>query len=90
MPKKIPMRMCVVCRTMLEKAELLRLVRTEDGVVIDTTGKLAGRGAYICKNPECIAKCAKKRILDRAFNEKLPDGIYEKLLSDYAGLTKNN
>lgn len=90
MPKKIPMRMCVVCRNMFAKGELLRLVRTDSGVVIDTTGKLAGRGTYICKNPECIEKCAKRKTLDKVFSEKIPDDIYEKLLSDYARLTKNN
>ena len=51
MPKKIPSRMCVVCRNMFEKPDLIRVVKGADGVSIDLTGKKAGRGAYVCKNP---------------------------------------
>ena len=80
--------MCVVCRNMLDKNELFRLVRTEGGVVIDNTGKMQGRGAYVCKNAACIEKCVKKKLFDRAFGEKLPDGVYEKLAEEYER-TKN-
>lgn len=89
MPKQVPLRMCVVCRTMLPKNELLRFVRTADGVIIDTAGKTAGRGAYVCKNPVCIAKCIKKRALDKVFSERLDDKVYEQLQTDYDKLAKN-
>lgn len=89
MPKQAPLRMCVVCRTMLPKNELFRFVRTAEGIDIDTTGKTAGRGAYVCKKPECIAKSIKKRAFDKVFSERLNDGIYEQLQADYDKLTKN-
>ena len=67
MAKKIPMRMCVGCRSMKEKRELVRIVRTEDGrAVLDLTGKLNGRGAYVCPDEQCLARAVKSRALDRA------------------------
>ena len=60
-PKRIPERMCVVCRQMKPKTELLRIVNTLDGVVVDGTGKLNGRGVYICKCTECVAKALKAK-----------------------------
>ncbi len=58
---KIPERMCVVCRQMKPKTELVRIVNTERGVVVDTVGKVNGRGVYICKHGECIAKALKNK-----------------------------
>ena len=56
-PKKIPMRMCVGCREMKEKRELIRIVRTPEGeTALDPTGKKPGRGAYVCRNPECLRR----------------------------------
>ena len=86
MPKKIPSRMCVVCRNMFEKPDLIRVVKGADGVSIDLTGKKAGRGAYVCKNPECV----KKRVFDRVFQEKLSDEVYESLKEEYAKLGQNS
>ncbi len=51
--KHQPIRTCVVCHAERPKRELIRIVRTKDGVRIDPTGKLAGRGAYICPKPDC-------------------------------------
>lgn len=90
MPKKIPSRMCVVCRNMFEKPNLIRVVKGADGVSIDLTGKKAGRGAYVCKNPECFEKCVKKRVFDRVFQEKLSDEVYESLKEEYAKLGQNS
>ncbi|MCH5153449.1 MAG: YlxR family protein [Clostridiales bacterium] len=59
--KKIPERMCVVCRQMKPKAELIRIVNSEDGVTVDKTGKLGGRGVYLCKCKECITKALKNK-----------------------------
>ena len=59
--KKKPQRSCVSCRTVRDKNELLRVVVTPDGeVAYDPTGKLAGRGAYLCRNEECITAELKK------------------------------
>lgn len=58
-PKKVPERMCVVCRQMKPKNELIRIVNTDNGVVIDATGKLNGRGVYLCKCKECVTKALK-------------------------------
>lgn len=53
--KKIPMRTCVMCKTKMDKRELLRIVRIADnGIEFDPTGKKNGRGAYLCTKPECI------------------------------------
>jgi len=79
--KKIPMRMCVGCREMKEKKSLLRVVRTQTGdVVIDRSGKTAGRGAYICPSVECLQRAQKQQQLDRALETKISSDIYSSLL----------
>jgi len=66
--KKVPMRMCVVCRTMKPKKELIRVVKdSSDQIVLDPTGRLAGRGAYVCKS-SCVEQLAKKKSFQRALN----------------------
>ena len=78
--KKVPMRMCVGCRAMHPKAELIRAVKTAEGeVVLDATGKKNGRGAYICRNAECFEKARKARALDRAFEMKISEEVYDSL-----------
>ena len=73
-PKKIPMRMCVGCREMKPKKELLRAVRSPEGQVsLDTTGKKPGRGAYCCYNAECLRRALKQGQLDRQLEVKLTD-----------------
>ena len=68
MPKKIPQRMCVGCREMKEKRQLIRVVRTPEGELkIDKTGKHPGRGAYLCPQTACLAKALKSKGLERAF-----------------------
>lgn len=59
--KRIPERMCVACRQMKPKTELIRIVNTTDGVVVDGTGKLNGRGVYLCKCKECLTKALKSK-----------------------------
>jgi len=79
-PKKIPMRMCVGCREMKPKKELLRAVRSPDGQVsLDTTGKKPGRGAYCCYNAECLRKALKQGQLDRQLEVKLTDEVNAQL-----------
>ena len=80
MPKKIPMRQCVGCREMKPKKELIRVVRSPEGVVsLDFKGKLPGRGAYVCPDPACLAKARKSKALERAFSAPLPSEVWEAL-----------
>lgn len=80
MPKKIPMRMCVGCREMKPKKELLRVVRTpEDEILIDFTGKKSGRGAYVCPEENCLQKAVKQRQLDRALERTISNEVIQNL-----------
>ena len=80
MPKFIPQRMCVACREMKDKAELVRIVKNADGdISIDQTFKKNGRGAYICKAQTCLEKCKKTRALNRAFKCEISQEIYEEI-----------
>ena len=82
MPKKIPMRQCVGCREMKEKKSLIRVVKSPEGQVsLDFKGKLPGRGAYVCPNPECLKRARKSRALERAFSAQLPPEVWEGLES---------
>lgn len=75
--KKVPLRMCVGCREMKEKRELIRIVRTlEHSGEVDLTGKKPGRGAYICNDPACLKKAKKSKSLDRALNVSLEEDVY--------------
>lgn len=78
--KKIPLRMCIGCREMKPKKELVRVVKTSDSEIkLDTTGKLNGRGAYICKNKECFKKAYKTNGFARAFDMSVPQEIYDRV-----------
>ena len=80
-PRKIPMRLCVGCREMKPKMELIRVVRSPEGEVsLDPTGKKAGRGAYCCYQAECLRRALKQRQLDRALETKLTEVANEALL----------
>ena len=81
MEKKKPQRMCVVCRQMKVKDTLLRAVRNKDGgFCVDPSGKLPGRGAYVCKDGDCISRLEKVRGLERAFKGSVPGEIKEEIL----------
>ena len=78
--KKIPMRSCCVTREKLPKQELIRVVRTPEGsVIIDTTGKANGRGAYLKKDLSVFEKAKKTGILNRSLEVEVPDLVYEEL-----------
>ena len=80
MPKKIPMRQCVGCREMKEKRSLIRVVKSPEGEVsLDFKGRLPGRGAYVCPNPECLKRARKSRALGRAFSSLILDEVWESL-----------
>lgn len=85
-PKKTPMRQCAGCGQMKPKKELVRLVRApqkEEGqppeVTLDPTGKKPGRGAYLCRDAQCLKQARKSRRLERAFACKLPEEVYARL-----------
>jgi predicted RNA-binding protein YlxR (DUF448 family) len=80
--KKIPMRMCVACREMRAKKDLMRVVRTETGLVLDRSGKLNGRGAYLCRDAACLSKAIKTRALERALEAPLNDELKAALESE--------
>ena len=78
--RKVPMRMCVGCREMTPKKELLRIVRSPEGVIaFDQVGKAPGRGAYVCKKAECLKKARKIRALERQLDCKIEDSVFEQL-----------
>lgn len=78
--KKIVQRTCVGCMEEKEKKSLIRIVKQNDGkIFIDKTGKANGRGAYICNNIECLEKAIKSKRLERAFEQKIDNEIYESL-----------
>ena len=85
--KHIPLRSCIVCRRQKDKSDLLRIVRQPDGaVVIDATGKAAGRGAYVCKSGDCMQTAVKKRALNRAYKQPLSDEVYKELEKAYESI----
>lgn len=78
--KKVPERMCVACREMKPKLELIRIVKNKEGeIAADLTGKSNGRGAYICRNIQCLEKAQKHKGLERALETKISAEIYEAL-----------
>ncbi|MDR0490255.1 MAG: YlxR family protein [Oscillospiraceae bacterium] len=80
MTKKIPMRQCLGCREMKPKRELIRVVRSPEGVVsLDFRGKMPGRGAYVCHSAECLKRATKSKALSRAFGVEIPPEIVEGL-----------
>ncbi len=83
--KAKPQRTCIACRQMQDKQQLNRVVRTPEGeIVLDDTGRRNGRGAYLCKNPECLKKAFKSRALERALKQPLSEEIKNELLQKYA------
>jgi len=80
MTKKMPQRMCLGCREMKPKNELTRAVKTPEGeVLLDFSGKMPGRGAYICHDAGCLKKVTKSNAIARAFKTQISQDIYEDL-----------
>ena len=78
--RKIPLRTCVVTREKLPKMELLRIVRTPDGgVVVDESGKMNGRGAYIKRDVQVLEQARKKKVLERHLECSIDDSVYEEI-----------
>ena len=80
--KKVPMRTCVVCRTSKPKKELLRIVKYEDKIFVDKTGKANGRGAYVCASETCLEKCIKTKALNRTFKCEIDNSVFESIKKD--------
>lgn len=88
--KKVPMRMCVGCREMKPKKELLRVVRSPEGSLsVDATGRKPGRGAYVCRSAECLKKAIRQKQLERAFECALQDEVKEALMRELQALEEN-
>ena len=84
--KKIPERMCCGCSTMKPKKELIRIVRTaENEVKLDFTGRLNGRGAYICPDKECLAKARKSGRIARSFGQEISDELFKEFEDELQG-----
>ena len=78
--KKVPLRKCTGCGEMKPKKELVRVVKTPEGEIsLDPTGKMNGRGAYLCKDPQCLRKAQKSKRIEQALSCTVPDEIYNKL-----------
>lgn len=78
--KKMPQRTCMGCNTKKDKKDLIRIVRSKEGEIsIDRTGRANGRGAYICDNIDCLEKAIKTKRIEKVFETKIEDEIYNKL-----------
>jgi hypothetical protein len=85
--KKIPQRRCLGCNQTKPKNELVRIVRDPDGnIAIDLTGKKSGRGAYVCRNPDCLKKLRKSGRLEKELSVSPPDEIWDELEKEMSGL----
>lgn len=86
--KKQPTRTCIACRAQNDKKNLLRIVKNDNEIKLDISGKLNGRGAYICNSLECVEKCIKTKALNRTFQTNVSPEVYSKLKEDF--LAGNN
>ena len=78
--KKVPLRQCIGCGEMKNKREMIRILKTPEGeFMLDPTGRKNGRGAYICRDAQCLEKAKKSKALDRSFRMSIPAEVYESL-----------
>ena len=77
--KKIPLRQCVGCGEMKAKKELIRVIKNDEGVFLDASGRKNGSGAYICADTDCLEKARKSKGLERSLKVAIPDEVYENL-----------
>lgn len=85
MEKKVPIRTCIACKTAKPKKELIRVVKFNDEIKLDLTGKMNGRGAYVCNDVNCIKKLKKQKLLNRTFSCQVEDCVYDKIMEDFLG-----
>lgn len=87
--KKVPLRKCTGCQEMKSKKEMMRILRTSEGdIVLDTTGKMNGRGAYVCCSMECFEKAVKNKGLERSLKMKVPEETYGTLKKEIESIEK--
>ena len=86
MQKKIPQRQCMGCRERKDKRAMLRVGRGTDGSgSLDFSGKLNGRGAYVCPDPECLKKAQRSRALERCLETPIPQEVYDRMVKEMEG-----
>ena len=79
-PKKLPIRKCTGCGERFPKNTLVRVLRTPEGeIVLDLVGKKSGRGAYICKNIQCLKKARKAKRLETSLECPIPEEVYNRM-----------
>lgn len=84
MNKKIPMRQCVGCGELKGKKEMMRVLKTPEGdIVLDMTGRKNGRGAYLCRNLDCLKSARKNKGLERSLKTSIPDEVYDSLEKEF-------
>lgn len=84
--KKIPLRTCIACRQGKPKKEMLRIVKNAAGEIrLDFSGKLPGRGAYICNDAACFEKLNKNKLLHKAFSCDVPQSVYVQIGEEFLG-----
>ena len=82
-PRKIPLRRCVGCGESFPKKELIRVVRDPEGnIALDFTGKMSGRGAYVCKRTACFAKARKAKRFQNNLEVAIPDEVLDALAQE--------
>ncbi len=85
------MRKCTGCGEMFDKRTLVRVVKSPDGEIsLDLTGKKSGRGAYVCKNAQCLAKARKRKAFEHSFSVKISDDIYDRLEAQIKEINEDN
>ena len=75
--------MCIACKSSKPKRELIRIVKNDDGIVLDKTGKLNGRGSYICNDQECMNKLIKQKVLNKVLKTNVSQDVYDKLKEQF-------
>ena len=84
MAKKIPVRQCIGCGEMKNKKDMMRILRTpEEEIILDLTGKKNGRGAYLCKQSECLKLARKNKGLERSFKMSIQSQVYDTLEEEF-------
>ena len=87
--KKVPMRQCTGCREMKSKRDMIRVIKTaENEICIDATGRMNGRGAYICPTMECLKQAMKSRGLERSLKTSIPDTVYQQMEEEMSQIGK--
>lgn len=87
MAKKIPLRQCVGCGEMKGKKDMMRVLKTAEGdICLDITGKKNGRGAYLCKQEECLRRARRNKGLERSFKMSIPEEVYDALEKEFENL----